>query len=410
MSTDLPLSAVNPSAQVLSRLIDAQTEMTAAMPDEDAIMRVVTRYAMELSGATGASISVRDGDEVYLPVNEGFTSMWEDARFPITATLSGQCLLTGQQYYLPDVDLASPEASEIARTAQVRTFLSVPLWHDDRVVASLSVAAPEPHAFGTDEILVVELLARLAGGKLAHAQAFHELSVALEDAQQARTETAEFAGIIAHELGSPIAAIQNASELLALDPLDPHQERARELIEIEARALRLLLRDLRAASTLERETFDLHQEVVSLDALLIEASDFAHSVAVDRPIHVQVGSALMIYVDPGRIAQVLRNLVNNAITYTPPGSPIEIRTQRDESQKQVWVLVIDQGPGIAPEDLELIFARFGRGRSGTDHKVPGLGLGLYLSQRIVEAHGGELTVTSTPGKGATFAFSVPLAT
>jgi signal transduction histidine kinase len=122
---------------------------------------------------------------------------------------------------------------------------------------------------------------------------------------------------------------------------------------------------------------------------------------------MEVGSSLTVEIDPGRIAQVLRNLVTNAVKYTPAGSPIEIRAWRNEDM--AWVAVEDRGPGIAEEDHELIFTRFGRAQHRSDHKIPGLGLGLYLSRRIVEAHGGELTVASTLGEGATFAFSVPLA-
>jgi two-component system NtrC family sensor kinase len=160
---------VSPSAQVLTSIITAQAEMTAALPDTDAIMRLVTRHAMELTGATGASIGVRDGDEVYMPVNMGFTSSWEGARFPIASTLTGQCLLTGEEIYVPDLDVIAPESSAVARLADIRTFLAVPLRHEARVVATLSVASPEPNAFGENEILIVKLLSRLAGSKLAHA-------------------------------------------------------------------------------------------------------------------------------------------------------------------------------------------------------------------------------------------------
>jgi signal transduction histidine kinase len=407
-SSPLP-EPVSPSAQVLSRIIDAQSEMTAAMPDSDMIMRIVTHYAMELSGATGASIGVREGDQMHLIVNEGFTSRWEGARFPIEETLTGRCLLTGDQIYVPDLVDIPVDESKIARSAEIRTFLAVPLPHEDRVVAALSVAAPQPFAFGENEILIVQLLARLAGSKLAHAQAFNELTAALEDAKQARQEAAVFAGMIAHELGSPIAAIQNAVDLLNMGDLTPHQARARDLIQMETRALKMLVGDLRAAASMERESFDLHRTVVSLDAMLDEAGEFAHSIAPDRPIHVQAGSGLRVDIDPGRIAQVLRNLVTNATKYTPPGSPIEIRTRRAPGAAKVWIEVIDQGPGIAEEEQELIFSRFGRATHRAEQKIPGLGLGLYLSRRIVEAHGGELVVRSTPGEGATFALSVPVA-
>ena len=378
------------------------------MPDSDAIMRLVTRHAMALSGATGASIGIRDGDEMYMPVNEGFTARWEGTRFPVGATLTGQCLLTGEPFYVPDLSVVAPESSSIARSADIRTFLAVPLRHEVRIVAALSVASPEPDAFGESEILIVQLLSRLAGSKLAHAEAFNGLKLALEDARQARAEAAEFAGMIAHELGSPIAAIQNASDLLALGTLSPRQSRAQSLIETEVRALRMLVGDLRAASALERESFGLHFRNVPGDALIVEAGNFAQTVDGTHPVHAQSDLNLDVHVDPGRIAQVLRNLVTNAIKYTPSGAPIEIRS-RQEGDK-VWIEVVDQGPGINAEDMDLIFSKFGRARNRMDHKIPGLGLGLYLSRRIVEEHGGELTVTSVPGEGARFAFSVAVAT
>jgi signal transduction histidine kinase len=398
---------VTPSAQVLASIIAAQAEMTDAMPDSDAIMRLVVRHAMALSGAAGASIGIPDGDDMYLPVNEGFTSQWEGARFPVQSTLTGQCLLTGERVYLPDLDALPPDSSAVARSANIRTILAVPLRHEDHVVAVLIVASPQPNAFGEREILVVELLIKLAGSKLAHAQAFTELKAALADARKARAEAADFASMIAHELGSPIAAIQNACELLGMGARTPRQERARGLIATEARALRMLVGDLRAAAALEREAFSLHVRNVPADTMLTEAGDFARTIDSTHPVRVEADSHLDIAIDPGRIAQVLRNLVTNAAKYTPPGAPIEIRSRRDGDS--LWIEVADRGPGIAPEDMEHIFSKFGRARHRADNRVPGLGLGLYLSRRIVEAHGGELTVMSTLGKGATFAFSVPVA-
>jgi signal transduction histidine kinase len=412
MHTESPLpEPISPSAQVLARIITAQSEMTAAMPDTDAIMRLVTHHAMALTGASSASVGIRDGDKMVMPVSEGFTNPLEGTRFPLTSTLLGHCLLSGEQYYVPDLQLITPASGEIALSAGIRTFLAVPLRHQDNIVAALSVAAPQPYAFGEDKILIVRLLSRLAGSKLAHAEAFNELRVAVADAKQARAEVAEFAGMIAHELGSPIAAIQNASDVLEMGTLSAHQDRARDLIAMEARALRMLVGDLRAASSLEREAFDMQRQVVGLDTVLVEAGDFAQSVTDTHPIHVHAGSGIKIEVSPGRIAQVLRNLVTNAIKYTPPGTPIEIRSWRDKDGHldRVWIAVVDEGPGIAPEDQALIFAKFGRARTRSEQQIPGLGLGLYLSQRIVEAHGGELNVTSTPGNGASFAFSVPLA-
>jgi signal transduction histidine kinase len=362
---------------------------------------------MKLTAASGASVAVRDGDVLFFPVNEGFTSDWEKGRFPIADTLTGQCLLRGEQFSVPDLDDVPPSVSKVARAASIRSFLAVPLRHRGEIVAALSLAAPNPHAFNDNDVLVVQLLVGLAGSSLAHARAYDELRVAMEDARRARTESADFAGMIAHELGSPIAAIQHASEVLDMAPLSPQQQRARALIELETKALRLLAGDLRAASSQERESFDLHPRAVPLSDLLNEAGDFARTAPGDHPVLMEPAPCLNVLVDPGRIAQVLRNLITNAAKYTPPGASISIRSWRDEDQ--VWIAVADNGPGIHPADLPFIFAKFGRGRQTSAGPVSGLGLGLFLSRRIVEAHGGTLIAESTPGEGATFVFSVPVA-
>lgn len=394
-------------AHVLVAIITAQTEMAAALPDSDAVMRVLARQAMALTHATSASVGVRDGDELYFPVNEGFTSQLESNRFPLASTLAGQCLLSGELFYVPDLDVIPLPASQVARAAGILSFLAVPLRHRGDVVAALSLAAPEPNAFCENDILVAQLLVGLAGSALAHAQAFDELRVAMEDAEHARAEAAEFAGMIAHELGSPIAAIQHASEVLGVETLTSQQERARALIELETKALRLLAGDLRAASSQDRDSFDLHPRVVPLGDLLNEARDFARTAPGNHPVLLEPAPSLNILVDPGRIAQVFRNLITNAAKYTPPDASITIRSWRDGDR--AWIAVADTGPGIDSKDMPFIFTKFGRGRHTAGSQISGLGLGLYLSKRIVEAHGGNLIAESKPGEGATFTFSVPVA-
>ena len=395
-------------AHVLVAILAAQMEMAAALPDSEAIMRIVARHGMELTAATGASIGVRDGDELYFPVNKGSTAGWENERYPLDSTLTGQCLVSGELASVPDLETLTLATSSRAGASSIRSILVVPLRHRDQTVAALSLVATEPDAFGDTDVLVTQLLVGLAGSALVHAQAYGDLRIAKEEAEQARVEAAEFGSMIAHELGSPIAAIQHASEVLGLESLSPQQTRAQSLIELETKALRRLVGDLRAASAEQRDSFDLHPEVVPLEALLNEARDFAVTAPGDRPITLESGPGVDVFVDPGRIAQVLRNLITNAAKYTPPGTAIAIRATRVEEDR-VWIEVIDGGPGINPDDAKFIFAKFRRGRHNAGTKVSGLGLGLYLSTLIVQAHGGKLTVESCPGEGATFAFSVQVA-
>jgi signal transduction histidine kinase len=109
-----------------------------------------------------------------------------------------------------------------------------------------------------------------------------------------------------------------------------------------------------------------------------------------------------------RIGQVVRNLLTNAAKYSPPGTPITLRTTRRGGH--VRIEVVDRGYGIHPDDLPRIFEKFGRGRDVAGEKRAGVGLGLYLSRRIVRAHGSDLTVDTTPGLGCAFGFELEVVT
>ncbi len=114
-----------------------------------------------------------------------------------------------------------------------------------------------------------------------------------------------------------------------------------------------------------------------------------------------------VQADPERIGQVLRNLLSNAGKYSPPSTPIEIRvTHRAD---RVRIEVADQGYGIHPDDLARIFEKFGRGRDQFDRRIAGVGLGLYLSRRIVQEHGSDITVHSARGVGSVFGFELEVA-
>ena len=126
-----------------------------------------------------------------------------------------------------------------------------------------------------------------------------------------------------------------------------------------------------------------------------------------HPLLTNVLAEADVLADPERIGQVLQNLLNNAVKFSPDGSPIEVRAER--SGAVVRIEVVDHGPGIAPGDEDRIFEKYVRGQYQAQRGSTGAGLGLYLSQRIVQAHGSELAVKPTPGGGATFWFELAVA-
>jgi PAS domain S-box-containing protein len=218
---------------------------------------------------------------------------------------------------------------------------------------------------------------------------------------------ADFTRMVAHELGSPIAAIRRSTELLAADSLTPHQQWALDVIQKEVGALRALVDDVVAIATIERDDFRVDLQRVPVERLLTGAYTYGRAMPGACPLTVTGCVAEDVWADPERIAQVLRNLLNNSALYSPPGTPITLSATRCDGSARIEVS--DQGPGISEDDLKRIFEKFARGRNAAAGDVPGGGLGLYLSRRIILAHGSDLTVVSSPGQGATFGFELEIA-
>ncbi len=216
---------------------------------------------------------------------------------------------------------------------------------------------------------------------------------------------ADFTAMVVHELDSPLAAIRAFTEVLATGELNAaEQAKTISAIQAETDALSALIADIRDAATVERDDFAVQLRVVPLDVLLADAVAFAKTLPDGHPFTAKTATNEQVWADTGRISQVLRNLLSNAAKYSPAGAPIELRARSEEDR--VCIEVADHGQGVHPDDVARIFEKFGRGRDESGQKVAGVGLGLYLSRRILQAHGSELTFDSTPGAGCVFGFEL----
>jgi signal transduction histidine kinase len=222
----------------------------------------------------------------------------------------------------------------------------------------------------------------------------------------------DFSAMIAHELETPIAAVRKLIEMLSAVGEDPGVRRyATAAAQGELDALTNLGRDVRDVAAVEREGFGVEARRLPLERLLKDAEAYASTLRGGHPIKLVrgagLGAGVRVLADPERVGQVLRNLLSNAAKYAPEGAPIELRAIRKEGR--VGIEVADGGPGIHPDDVPRIFEKFGRGRGQESGTVPGAGLGLYLSRRIVRSHGSDLTVRARPGEGAVFGFELEVA-
>ena len=213
--------------------------------------------------------------------------------------------------------------------------------------------------------------------------------------------------IVSHELAAPLGAIRRLVDTVGTGELSPpEQGRALVMIEAEAGMLSALVADIQSLTVADRGEFPVDLQPVRLSELVRTAAVFAESLPGYHPLHVEVElpDECDVMADPQRLAQVLRNLVGNAAKFSNPGSPIGLRASPSEADC-VAVEVSDEGWGIADGDLGRIFEKYRRG-SVDGPRPGGLGVGLYISQRIVEAHESRIEVESEPGKGSTFRFEL----
>ena len=219
----------------------------------------------------------------------------------------------------------------------------------------------------------------------------------------------DFSAMVAHELETPIAAVRKLNEMVSVEGKEPAvRDYATAATERELDALTILVRDVRAVSEVEREGFEIEARRLGLEELLSDAQTYAGSLPVDHPVRlVRKGNLPQggyVLADPERIGQVLRNLLSNAAKYSPEGAPIELRVIGKDGR--IGIEVADNGQGIHPDEVSRIFEKFGRGHNADSRKMPGVGLGLYLSRRIVRSHGSELTVRTRAGEGSVFGFDL----
>lgn len=272
--------------------------------------------------------------------------------------------------------------------------------------------------FTDADMLSLAFAAVVAVGGVSDLRRIAVERLALLAAEQERTRRmaelarlkADFSAMVAHELDSPLSAIRKLNEMIDARGADPEvRGYASSTMKGEIEALNVLIDDVRSAG---RDEFEVQPRQLPVGTLIDEAKGYARLLPGGHPVTAEFLGGLdareMVWADPERVAQVLRNLLINAAKYSPPGAPINLRASLGTGQ-QVRIEVTDYGPGVRPDDVDLIFEKFGRVRDGNERDVVGKGLGLYLSRRIVGGHGSELTVRPAPTGGSTFGFDLKIA-
>lgn len=225
----------------------------------------------------------------------------------------------------------------------------------------------------------------------------------------------QFLSHVSHELRTPLTCIHQYASLLydgLAGGLAPEQRDHVGVILKSVNQLHAMIRDLLEATRAECGKIRVEPRCVAIGDLVKQAVAMMKATAQQKRVGLEMGvdsRIPFVYADPDRTLEVLINLIDNAIKFTPPEGAVTVNTCLVEADRDfVYVSVVDTGRGISPEALPLIFERLYQDPNSVDDNRSGLGLGLYISREIVSLQGGRIWVASQPGQGTTFTFTLPL--
>jgi len=310
-----------------------------------------------------------------------------------------------------DANVYSSSTRDAALAAGYRALLAVPMLSEDEVVGALVVNRRVPGEFEPRVVDVLRTFGTQSALAIQNARLFREIEDKSRQLEAANRHKDEFLASMSHELRTPLNAVIGFSEVLLermFGDVNAKQEEYLQDILTSGRHLLSLINDILDLAKIEAgrmdldvEEFDVAQAIDNAVVLVRERAT-RKGLTLDTRLDRGLGS---LRGDQRKVKQVLLNLLSNAVKFTPEGGRVEIRAQRLDGH--VEVAVTDTGIGIAEEDLDAVFEEFRQ--VGTDYakKHEGTGLGLTLSRKFVELHGGRIWVKSQLGQGSTFAFTLP---
>jgi len=334
----------------------------------------------------------------------------------------GRALLSGRPELYPTpeaiaaaVASAAPADGEIIRTVIVglkkpQSSVCLPLIAGEKKVGALMLDnLQRTNAFAPSDLPFLQTVAELIGAAIEGARG-REVSQSAQAIGEANRLKAELVSTLAHEMRTPLTSVKGYSSALLLEDVTFSPETQREFLQFideECDVLQTLIYDLLESSIIDAGLLRLEPQPIKLTSLVRSVTDDIarhtqnHRFLIDFPEDFPILDA-----DPDRIAQVLRNLVDNAVKYSPDGGLIVLRGE--VRQHEVVISVADQGVGLTPEHLNRLFEKFFRAKSSLGRHVVGSGLGLPISRTIVESHGGRIWAESRVAEGTTLYFTLPL--
>ena len=384
--------------------------------DLDTVLDTLTRSAADLCDASTGAIRLQSDGDFLLRAAFGFSAAALDflATMPMQpgrSTITQRVALSRSVVMIADMKADPDIAPQLRELTPNRAALGVPLLRDGELIGVFVLGRAAPVAFTQRQIELAQTFADQAVIAIENARLFREIQEKNEQLAIASQHKSQFLANMSHELRTPLNAILGYSELLVdglYGTVSERQQGVLDRVQTNGRHLLGLINDVLDLSKIEAGQFILAVDGYAMGAMIQAVAAQTESLAAAK------GLTLVVDIAPGlptgrgderRLTQVLLNLVGNAIKFTDTG---RVEIAATATPQGFAIEVTDTGPGISPEDQKRIFDEFQQVDNTSTRQKGGTGLGLAISRRIVEMHGGRLSVRSTPGQGSTFRVDLPL--
>jgi len=414
--------------KAMRRLNEIGTRCAKEGDDVAGCLKEVLNVAIEISGADKGHIQLRDqeSDQLTFATHSGFDESFRDffANAKDGNSAWGMAMESHQRVIVEDITeseiYAGKPSLSMMLHANVRAVQSVPLLSSfGKLLGTISTHFSEPHRPSEQELRLMDLLARQTADYLERKQVEEEREQLLagehelrQTAEEANRLKDEFLAIMSHELRNPLNVILGYAELLLrTDEIkkSDNLRRMADAVKRNAVAQSKLIRDLLDLSRLRSGKLELNRENVSPVASIENAIETVRIDAEGKGIDIEViapDDVMFVRADPVRLEQIIWNLLNNSVKFTPRGGRITVRLEEDGDE--IVLTVSDNGQGIDSSFLPHIFEIFRQADASTNRSQQGMGIGLAVVQQLVELHGGSVTAGSAgQGKGATFTIRLP---
>ncbi len=378
----------------------------AGIIEKGRLQREAERKLREVSALFEVSnvlTSTLDLGEVLQLVVDRLARAYPDASAALLLREEGGAYERARAGALPRAALAAARTAVAeARTVVGAAHVAVPLLVADRMLGAIVLHVPGQDGLAPEEVAFVGALANQAALAIDKASLYALERKTAESLRAVERARAELVAVVTHDLRTPLSVIRGHLDLLAEGAArrGSASDAIAQVERLDGMVDRILasVRDDRPGLAVRLARFDLRALTATA---LRDAAPLARRHRLSGP---RSGDPLWVRGDRRRTAEVIAGLVHNATKYAPEGTRIVARLTR--GRDRAIVRVADEGPGVRPEDRRRIFEPFVR---ASDSSIPGSGIGLYASRRVVEAQGGDIWHEDAPGGGSIFAFSVPLA-